>query len=98
MDIQANIPKGLRKALAKYEHAISTVDYGGGYCTESGTAYEVCLKDGWCFDPAEHIAIEQTARDMGRRLSDIGPCQCQQCQAVNRQRADWASVLRGDGA
>jgi hypothetical protein len=94
MDIQASIPKGLIKALAKYGHAISTVDHGGGYCTESGTAYEVCLKDGWCFDPAEHIAIEQTASDMSRRLRDIGPCKCQQCRRASRQRASWASRLK----
>jgi hypothetical protein len=81
---EGSIPATLRKYADKHSHQIAEISYGSGYCTDSGNAYDVLLRSGWCdgFDPlgACHTLIEPTVQDILSALRAVRVCSCEECK------------------
>lgn len=75
---EGRIPKTLRDYIEKHcADKVVEVEHGGGYTTESGTAYDVLLVPGWSVGPAydwSHTIIEPTVRDVIAQLRTLQPC------------------------
>jgi hypothetical protein len=82
------IPARLRAFCDRHAHQIAEVHAGDGYCTESGFAYDVLLKTGWCdyCNPTCHTIIEPTLADVLAVLRGVEPCECdEECRAVHQK-------------
>jgi len=88
-----NVPKTLRDWIAKHcADKVYDVDYGGGYATDSGNAYDVGIVPGWCLGAAydrSHTLIEPTVRDVIARLKTLQPC-----HDDDECRQAWAKVTK----
>lgn len=77
------IPATLRRYCDRHRHQIAAVAAGGGYATDSGFAYDVMLRDGWCdgSDPfgSCHTLIEATLKEILSALRGIRQCECDDC-------------------
>jgi hypothetical protein len=78
---EGHIPsKALRAWCDKNTDKVAIVHYGGGFGTDSGMAYEVCLRNGWSQeDDWVHSIIEQTAADVLYKLRRVARCDCESC-------------------
>lgn len=81
---ESSIPsKRLRDWCDRNADKVSAVCYGSGFCTDSGFAYDVMLRSGWCDgNDIVHSIIEQTAAETLAKLRDIAKCDCDQCRAA----------------
>ena len=88
VEYAGTIPATLRKYCDKHSHQIAEVAYGSGYATDSGFAYDVMLRSGWCdgSDPLGscHTLIETTMSAMLSALRGIRKCDCVDCQTESR--------------
>lgn len=79
----ANIPKTMRALLERHADKVKAVDFGGGFCTDSGNAYDVVLRPGWVVkDDGTHGIIEPTISDVRDKLSMVIRCACKGCLAL----------------
>jgi hypothetical protein len=74
-------PKTLRAWCEKNTDKVQDVDCGDGFDTDSGFAYDVMLRSGWCdsFNPTCHIIKEPTVRALLLRLRSVERCVCADC-------------------
>ena len=76
------VPQSLRKWCDQHADKVYEVHAGGGYCTDSGFAYDVALRNGWR-DGGDfvHSIIEGNVRDTLDKLRSVVPCECKTCKA-----------------
>jgi len=80
MKVNCRLPKTLKAWIEKHADRICEIDYGDGYATESGRAYDILLNRGWCAeDIGLHTIIEQTASETLRVLRASEKCECRDC-------------------
>ena len=81
MNIHNAFPKGsVRNWCEKHPDRVRDADYGGGYSTDSGKAYDILLERGWSTsEQGLHTIIEGTAKEALAELRGIEPCECHDC-------------------
>jgi hypothetical protein len=80
---EGRVPKTLRDWIEKHAaDKVYDVDHGGGFCTDSGMAYDVGIRNGWrvTYPDRMHTVIEPTVRDVIASLRTLEPCDCEQCR------------------
>jgi hypothetical protein len=77
-----NLPsKSLTKWIEKHREMVCEADYGGGYNTDSGRAYDILLNRGFCWmEPGLHTIIEETATATLICLREVEKCNCHSCE------------------
>jgi len=53
--------------------------YDGGFSTESGKAYELILKPGFCDAHGSHTIFGDTVALVRERMAGIKACACKEC-------------------
>lgn len=78
---EGRIPKTLRAYADRHAHQIVEISYDGGFCTDSGYAYDVLLRPGWQWEGG-HTIIEPTIAATIGQLRMITPCDesCDYCK------------------
>jgi hypothetical protein len=89
------VPKTLRRFIDTHcAGTVYDVDFGGGFTTESGNAYDVGIVAGWKVDVAGdwmHTIMEPTVRDVIAILKTLTECHdCDECRAAWAQREGGA--------
>lgn len=77
---EGRIPKTLRRWLDRNSEKVAAVSHGGGYCTDSGDAYDVLMEPGWRVQDGMHTIIEATVSDTLAKLRTAEPCDCADCR------------------
>ena len=73
--------KKIPAAIMRHSDKIQAIDYGSGFCTESGNAWDILLVPGWsAYGDCVHVVIEQTASEAAAILADAQPCNCEDCE------------------
>lgn len=86
----AKLPKTLGRWLEANREKWYDVDYGAGFNTDSGFAYDVGLRAGWrAGDDCVHSIIEQTAAETLSKLRDVVPCDCADCKKEKVAEDTW---------
>lgn len=81
MKIKAGAPKTLRAYCEAHVDQISEVDFGSGYATDTGFAYDILLAPGWrAYGDFVHTVIEPTVARTLTCLRSIEPCDCEDCR------------------
>jgi uncharacterized protein (DUF4415 family) len=79
----SNVPKTLKTWIEKHAaDAVYDVDFGGGFSTESGNAYDVGIRNGWRVNVSGdwmHTIIEPTIKDVIDILKTLERCSCKDC-------------------
>lgn len=84
---EGKIPKTLKAFADKRAHQIQEVTHDGGYCTDSGYAYDAFLRRGWRKgDDFVHTIITDTASQMIAELREIVACDCDYCKRGDHGR------------
>jgi len=84
--------KALDKWIAKHPGIVQDVDYGSGYCTGSGNAWNILLTTGHCaYGDSVHSIIEETVREAISELNNVQTCDCWECRD-DRARGDQANA------
>lgn len=79
---EGSVPKSLRDWCDRNADKVYEVHAGSGYCTDSGFAYDVALRNGWR-DGGDvvHSIIEPNVRETLAKLRGIVACDCKGCRA-----------------
>lgn len=72
-------PSKLTRWIKNHPGIVHEVDYGSGFGTESGYAYDILLCGGWCTVDGEHTIIEETEREAIAVLNGVRPCRGNCC-------------------
>ena len=75
------VPQSLRKWCDQHADKVYEVHAGGGYCTDSGFAYDIALRNGWR-DGGDyvHSIIEPNVKEALSKLRGVVPCDCRACK------------------
>lgn len=83
-------PEQICEAMKEKYPQISKIDYGFGYDTPNGHAYDVMLKNGFCWEfenSAMHWFSEGNLKDLEATLKTISTCNCDDdCKKANQIR------------
>lgn len=76
-----NLPsKTLNRWIDGHKEMVFDAEYGDGYCTESGKAYNILLNRGYCWNEwGMHTIIDETALEALKHLKESFKCECKDC-------------------
>lgn len=81
MRYEGRVPKSLHDWCDAHPERVYEVAAGYGYCTDSGFAYDIALRNGWrSSDDLVHSIIEPTVARALAELRAAVPCDCDACR------------------